>query len=133
MSDRRYPMILLGVFAALAVVLSAVGIYGVLTYTVTQRVREIGVRMALGARGLDVIRLVLTGGLKPTFLGIFMGGIGAALGARALGSLLYAVTPADPMTFAGVSILFLFIAVVAMYLPAHRATRVDPIVTLKSE
>ncbi|HEX4560276.1 MAG TPA: ABC transporter permease [Gemmatimonadales bacterium] len=133
MSDRRYPMILLAVFAALAVVLSAVGIYGVLTYTVAQRVREIGVRMALGARGLDVVRLVLTGGLRPTLLGIVVGGIGAVLGARALGSLLYGVTPADPGTFAGVSILFVCIALFAMYLPAQRATRVDPIVTLRSE
>ena len=133
MSDRRYPMLLLAVFAGLAVLLSAVGIYGVLAYTVAQRVREIGVRMALGARGADVLRLIIAGGLRPTLLGVAIGAVGGALGARALGSLLYGVAPADPLTFIGVAVLFVTIAFVAMYLPAARATRVDPLVTLRSE
>jgi putative ABC transport system permease protein len=133
MSDRRYPMLLLAVFAGLAVLLSAVGIYGVLAYTVTQRVREIGVRMALGARTADLLRLVISGGLRPTLLGIVIGGAGGALGARALGALLYEVAPTDPVTLAGVAVLFVIIALVAMYLPAARATRVDPLVTLRSE
>ena len=133
MSDRRYPMLLLAVFAGLALVLSAVGIYGVLTYTVTQRLREIGVRMALGARGSDVLRLVINGGLRPTLLGVVIGGAGGALGARALRSLLYDVTPADPGTLLGVSALLVTVALAAMYLPARRATRVDPIVTLRAD
>ena len=133
MSDRRYPMLLLAVFSALAVVLAGVGIYGVLAYTVAQRVREIGVRMALGARAADVLRLVIGGGLRPTLLGIVIGGVGGALGARALGSLLYQVAPTDPVTLVGVAVLFVGIALVAMYLPAARATRVDPLVTLRSE
>jgi putative ABC transport system permease protein len=133
MSDRRYPMLLLALFAALAVALAGVGIYGVLSYTVAQRVREIGVRMALGARAGDVLRMVIGGGLRPTLIGVGLGIVAGALGARALGSLLYGVAPTDPVTFVAVAGLFVAIALIAMYLPARRATRVDPLVTLRSE
>jgi len=133
MSDRRYPMTLLAGFAALAVILASVGIYGVLSYIVGQRTREIGVRMALGARGGDVLRMVLGNGLRLTLLGVVLGGLGAALAGRALGKLLYGITPTDPVTFAAVSLLLTAIAAIACYLPARRATRVDPMIALRAE
>jgi putative ABC transport system permease protein len=133
MSDRRYPMLLLAGFAALAVVLASVGIYGVLSYTVGQRTREIGVRMALGARGGDVLRMVLGGGIRLTLIGVVLGAVGAAIAGRALGRLLYGITPTDPVTFAAVALLLTAIAAIACYLPARRATRVDPMVALRAE
>jgi putative ABC transport system permease protein len=133
MSDRRYPMLLLAGFAALAVVLASVGIYGVLAYTVGQRTREIGVRMALGARRGDVLRMVLGGGIRLTLIGVGLGAVGAAIAGRALGKLLYGITPTDPVTFAAVALLLTVIAAVACYLPARRATRVDPMVALRAE
>jgi putative ABC transport system permease protein len=133
MSDRRYPMMLLAGFAALAVILASVGIYGVLSYTVGQRTREIGVRMALGARGGDVLRMVLGGGIRLTLIGVVLGAVGAAIAGRALGKLLYGITPTDPVTFAAVALLLTAIAAIACYLPARRATRVDPMVALRAE
>jgi putative ABC transport system permease protein len=133
MADRRYPMLLLAGFAALAVILAAVGIYGVLSYTVGQRTREIGVRMALGARRGDVLRMVLGSGLRLTLLGVVVGAVGAAVAGRALGRLLYGITPTDPVTFGAVALLLTVIATIACYLPARRATRVDPMVALRAE
>src|SRR5262245_12873623 len=133
MSDRRYPMLLMAGFAALAVILASVGIYGVLSYTVGQRTREIGVRMALGARGSDVLRMVLGGGIRLTLIGVVLGAVGAAIAGRALGKLLYGITPTDPVTFAAVALLLTVIAAIACYLPARRATRVDPMVALRAE
>jgi putative ABC transport system permease protein len=133
MADRRYPMLLLAGFAALAVILASVGIYGVLSYTVGQRTREIGVRMALGARRGDVLRMVLGGGIRLTLIGVVLGAVGAAIAGRALGKLLYGITPTDPVTFAAVALLLTAIAAVACYLPARRATRVDPMVALRTE
>ncbi|PYP25483.1 MAG: hypothetical protein DMD55_12430, partial [Gemmatimonadetes bacterium] len=133
MADRRYPAFVLGLFAALALALAAVGIYGVLSYTVGQRTREIGVRVALGARPADVLRTVLGGGLRLTLIGVALGGMAAGLAAGALGKLLYGVHPLDPVTFAIVPLVLVGVALLAMAAPARRAARVDPMVALRSE
>jgi putative ABC transport system permease protein len=124
---------LLGLFAAVALVLSAVGIYGVLAYVVGQRTQEIGIRMAIGAEPAAVRRLVLGQGLRMSLAGVGLG-MFAALGlTRLLGSLLHEVRPHDPVTFLLVPLLLTAIALVASYLPARRATRIDPIAALRSE
>jgi putative ABC transport system permease protein len=133
MSDRRYPMLLLTVFAALAVLLAAVGIYGVLAYAVSQRLREIGIRMALGARHADVLGMVIGGGMRLTLAGVAIGTLGGLVASRALGRLLYGVTPTDPLTFAAVAGVLALVALVAVSFPALRATRVDPMTVLRSE
>jgi putative ABC transport system permease protein len=133
MVDRRYPMMLLAGFAGLAVILAAVGIYGVLSYAVGQRTREIGVRMALGARTGNVLGMVLGRGMRLVLIGVVVGGVGAAFAGRALGHLLYGITPTDPVTFVTVAALLAVVALVACYLPARRATRIDPMVALRSE
>jgi putative ABC transport system permease protein len=133
MLDRRYPMFLLSLFAALAVTLAAIGIYGVLAYTVSQRTHEIGVRMALGARPADVLRHVMGAGLALTLTGVGIGSLTAAFAARALGTLLYGVHPADPVTFLAVAALLVAVALLAMALPARRAASTDPMIALRSE
>ena len=130
---RRLSMILLSVFAALALALACVGIYGVISYLVGQRTHEIGVRMALGAHGADVLRLVLGHGLRMALVGVCMG-VATAFGlTRLMASQLFGVTSHDPVTFAGVAVLLLLVAVAACYVPARRAMRVDPIVALRHE
>ncbi|HEX8825043.1 MAG TPA: ABC transporter permease [Archangium sp.] len=124
---------LLGLFAALSLGLGAVGIYGVLAYTVSQRQREIGVRLALGARPPEVLRMVLRSGMKLAGLGIALGVLGALALARVMASLLYGVTAHDPLTFAAVVVLLLGVALVACLVPARRAMRVDPAITLRGE
>jgi predicted permease len=130
---RRLSMILLGIFAALALLLSCVGIYGVISYAVGQRTHEIGVRMALGAQRRDVMRLVLGEGVKMALVGVAVG-IAAALGlTRLMANQLFGVTPQDPLTFAAVAIVLMLVTLVACYLPARRAVRVDPMVALRYE
>ncbi|HXJ03479.1 MAG TPA: ABC transporter permease [Candidatus Acidoferrum sp.] len=131
LDQQRFNMSLLGIFAVLALILATVGIYGLMAYAVTQRTHEIGVRMAIGAQQRDVLSLVVREGAKLVFLGIAIG-IAAALGlTRLMASLLFVVKPTDPAIFAGVAFLLAFVALAACYIPARRATRIDPIVALR--
>lgn len=132
-SPRRFSAMLVGIFAVLAAVLAAVGVYGVMSYTVSQRTQEIGVRMALGAQATNVRSMILMQTIKLTALGVAIGLAGALLVARFLTSLLFGVGTHDPLTFLGVPLLLLVVAVVAAYVPARRAMRVDPIVALRYE
>jgi predicted permease len=132
-TQQRFNMLLLGAFAGLAVLLAAVGIYSVLSYSVKRSVREIGIRLALGAGVGDVLRMVVLEGMKPTLLGVAVGTVGALALGRALSSLVYEVKPTDPLTFAAVIILLAAIALLATILPAYRAAKVDPMVALRYE
>jgi predicted permease len=136
MSSQRLPMVLLGVFAALALLLASVGIYGVISYSVTQRIQEIGVRMALGAEKRQIFQMVIGEGLRMSLAGLMLGAAAALILTRLLLSfshLLYGVGPRDPVTFASVSLVLTGAAVLACYIPARRASRVDPMITLRDE
>ena len=133
LGNRRFQMTLLGIFAAVALLLGAVGIYGVMSYTVAQRTREVGVRLALGSSAGGVLRLVLAQGTKLAVIGIAIGGIGAFAARRVLASLMYETSTADPLTYAAVAGLLLMVAALACYIPARRAANVDPMEALRYE
>jgi len=132
-SQRRFSMILLGAFAATALVLAAVGIYGVMSYSVAQRSREIGIRIALGARGADVINLVVGQGLKLVVLGVGIGLGAAFVLTRLLSTLLFEVSPTDVATFLVTPVILSGVALAASFVPARRAARVDPMDALRNE
>jgi predicted permease len=132
-ANRRGILWLLGAFAGIALILSAVGIYGMLAYDVTQRTKEIGIRGAIGATRGQIVTLILKQGLLKTGVGLALGLGGALALSRFLEKLLYDVKPTDPAVFAGVALLLLLVALLASWLPAHRASKVDPLVALRHE
>jgi ABC-type antimicrobial peptide transport system permease subunit len=133
LAPQQFNLLLLGLFAVLALVLSAVGLYGVTAYFVGQRTREIGLRMALGAGPGVILRMVLRQGGKLVALGIANGLAGALAASRVMSGLLYGIGANDPVTFSAAALLLAVVALVACYLPARRATRVVPIIALRSE
>src|SRR5262249_14461465 len=132
-SSQRFALFLVGLFAALALVLATIGMYGVTSYSVNQRMGEFGMRLALGARPSDLIRLILGQGMRLSIVGAAIGLLCAAVFGRLLGNLLYGVAGPDPVTFAAVALVALVTAVLACYLPARRAGRADPMRSLRSE
>jgi putative ABC transport system permease protein len=132
-AQPRFYSLLLGSFAGLALVLAMIGIYGVISYSVAQRTRELGIRIALGARGQDVLRLVMGQAMMLVTLGAVIGLGGAFALTRLLKKFLFDVNASDPMTFGAVAFLLALVALLASYLPARRATKVDPLVALRYE
>jgi ABC-type antimicrobial peptide transport system permease subunit len=133
LSSQRFALLLIGLFGALALVLATVGVYGVISYSVNQRMSEFGLRMALGARPWDLMRLIVSQGLTLSVVGAALGLLCAAGVTRLLGSLLYGVSGTDPVTFAAVALLALTTTTLACYVPARRATGADPVNSLRSE
>jgi putative ABC transport system permease protein len=132
-ADRKFLMALMGIFATLALVLTIIGLYGVISYLVNQRTQEIGIRVALGAQMGDIMRMVLKQGMVLVFTGVALGLAAAWMLTRLLSRLLYRVSATDPLTFVAISLLLIAVALLACYLPARRATKVDPLVALRYE
>jgi predicted permease len=132
-ADRRFVLALMMIFAALALALTVIGLYGVISYLVNQRTQEIGIRMALGAQMRHIMQLILKHGVVLVALGVVIGLIAAVLLTRLMAHMLYGVTATDPLTFSAIALLLTFVALVACYLPARRAAHVDPVIALRSE
>jgi putative ABC transport system permease protein len=133
LDTRRFPTILLSLFGAMALVIAAVGVYGVISYSVAQRTHEIGIRVALGASRGRILRMVLTQGLRLAVFGVVLGLIASYWLSGLLRDFLYGVTPSDPATLAGATFVLLAVAFAACWIPARRATRVDPLIALRYE
>jgi predicted permease len=133
MAERRFALQLLGIFAGVALLLAAIGIYGVMAYSFSQRTHEIGIRIALGAQRMDIFRMAVSEGMQLVAIGLVIGLLGAAALTRSVRSMLFDVSPADPITFVGISLTLAGVAFLACYVPAQRATRVDPLVALREE
>ena len=133
LSQRRFSMFLLAAFAILALLLAAVGIYSVLSFAVRRRVREIGIRVALGAETRDILRMVVTEGMKPALLGLALGVAGALALGRVVASFIYGIAAYDPLTFAAVAALLAAVAFLASIIPAYRAARIEPTRALREE
>jgi len=131
MAERRFALEILAVFAGVALLLAAIGIYGVMAYTFSQRRHEIGIRMALGAQPRDILRMALGEGMTLVAIGLGSGLVGALILTRFLRSMLYAVSPNDPLTFVALPALLAAVALLACFVPARRATQVDPLVALR--
>jgi putative ABC transport system permease protein len=132
-ADRRFSLELLSIFAAVALLLAAIGIYGVMSYSFSQRTHEVGIRIALGAQRLDILRMAVGEGMKIVVIGLGLGLVGAAIVTQFFRSMLFNVAPIDPLTFASVAAILAGVALFACYVPARRATRVDPLVALREE
>jgi ABC-type antimicrobial peptide transport system permease subunit len=130
---RRFAVVLLGIFGGLALLLAAIGLYGVLAFTVSQRTREIGIHIALGARARDVLLMVIRQGMTLVLVGIGFGMLGAYALTRTMRSLLFEVAPTDSLTFSITALLLAFVGFLACYVPARRATKVDPLEALRYE
>jgi len=133
LADRRFALELLGIFAAVALMLAAIGIYGVMAYSFSQRTHEIGIRIALGAQRVDIFRMAVGEGMQLVAIGLAVGLAGAVTLTRFVRTMLFGVSASDPITFSAISALLAAVAFVACYVPARRATRVDPLVALRDE
>jgi predicted permease len=133
LASQRFSMILMAIFAGLALIMASVGIYGVVSYVTSQRTHEMGIRMALGAERSDVLKMVVGQGLKLALMGVAIGIAGSLALTRFLASLLYGVKPTDPLTFTAVSLVLIAVALLACYIPARRASKIDPMVALRYE
>jgi putative ABC transport system permease protein len=129
----RFNLFLIGVFAIAALILAGTGIYAVISYSVAQRTHELGVRMALGAQQLDVLKLVVKSSMKIVLIGVVLGLAGAYILTRVMSNLIFGISVTDPSTFISMSLLLIIIALLASYIPGRRATKVDPIIALRSE
>jgi putative ABC transport system permease protein len=133
LGSRRFNLILIGFFAGIALLLATAGVFGVMAYSVSRRTREIGVRVALGAGSRDVLAMILGQGLRTVLIGVVIGVAASLALTRAIQSLLFGVTATDPLTYAAVTLLLMAVALLACYLPARRAAKVDPMVALRYE